>query len=513
MNKSVRNLSVLGVILLLFLLTWLGWCRQSGGNYIVASLIPKDVAVVTVLDIPKMVGKLNFELLKQAPKYQTGLSQMAVSNPVFAEIMRDPLKAGIDFYKAGFITMHKNPESPDEGFSTVLMALNDPSIFEKVIHKSTLQEVKKSKGFQFVQLDRLTAVGWNNQYAIFGNSFLIVNMENYLSQYFNLPTSQSILKEPSFQQALQQNGEMLYWVSLGTLGKDSRLQNAYGLRNIPPETIENNFVIGGLNFGKGVLQGQAEFLFKSEVAAAFNNFFTETYETDFSKYVSEANRSSTFFAGVNIPGIYNYMIRSADIKKMIEKFLQENGFDVNQLMRILSGDFVFINYYRPQLKRSLPFIGTQVYRPELLQEYLDKLAKNGVLKEISTGFYLTKFMNNPPQSDSTNVRDTSLQRPFHLLLKEDKLFFTSDVAALEDIYYGGYGASQQLQENIPSMMKDKMITGSVKFEQLYPDPNSPYSGLDNFEFSLNKQQAKFELNFKDKSNFTLQKILVGNFNE
>lgn len=494
--------------MILILLIGIGYCSLGGKTHDGAALIPREAALVMAIDLPQMVGKVNFEILKRSEKLQVDLAEAAVENPVLAEIVRDPAEAGIDFYQPAFAAYIKNPYRPEEDFSAIIVKLKDKNAFEKVINRSTLQEKKKNDRFTSVQIDRLTQVGWNNSFAIMGASDLLLDLDEMLDRFFSLRSEESVLSEPSFQQAISQKGDFLFWVSTTGLMADEKLLNNYGLKGLPAEFISGNYIIGNLRFTKGKMSGLANFLFKPEVEARFDNFFTDKFNADFSTFIADEGRQGTFLFSLNLPGIYHYSISDADIRNGLESWLANNGVEIDDLLRLFGGDFAIVNYERDGIGKTGSVLATNIYRPDLLQRYLDIMVQSELILPVREGLYATKLKQSV--SDTTKAPPAQDPLSYHLIAQDDKLFFTDDPLIIEAVMKGGYAPQLQMKENANALMAGNFFHGQVLFDE----KTNAAGDLDPFEslvFKLSKKQLDFTVTLKDKSASALETILQGGF--
>lgn len=505
------------IVLVVLLLIGLGWCNRNlffGTNLGKgAELIPKDVDIVTVLDVPEMLSKLDFDAIQSSSNYASGLANITVANPIFAEIIKDPIAAGLNIENPAFVTYHRDPAEQEGNYSVFIFSVDNAAALEQMVNKATLQEKRKLDGYTAVDIDRLSTVGWTNKYLVFITADLIIDLDEKLSSYLNNSTQNSILQEPTFRKALEQKGEMLFWVSLSFIAENTSLTQSLGLGTVPPESFDGNFVIGGVDFGRGQFSGNAEFLFKPIIAAGLKTFFRDDFDSDFAKFVSDKNRGSTFLMALNLPNMYKIALQSPDLKNVLEDFLKQQGLEIDQLFRILSGDLLFVNYYPPGSPVATPFFATKIYRPDLLQKYLDVAEKNGAIEKVAEGYYGTKLVSQSNADSVAAQLDTTKLRNYHIILKEDKLMFTNNYDIMETIYYGGYSTQQQMKGNTVEMMRNRFVYGEADFSKVFNDPNNPTDEYESFEFNLSQTNVNFEMRFKDKNANTLQQTVMRSLNQ
>ena len=507
-KRTITRGGILVSVVLIAILLLVGFCgRQGGKDPSAAALVPKDAAFVLVLDIPQMVGKVNFEIIKRSQNFQASLADIAVDNPVFGEIMRNPTEAGIDYYKPALVAYRKNPEKPEEDFTAILLPLAKSSAFEKIINKSTLEEKRSNKGFKSVHLDALSTVGWNNNVAILGAADVVLDLDANLDLFFNNSPSNSVMTIPSFQETMEQNGDFLFWVSTSGIVTDAQALSAYGLRDLPLDIIRDNYILGDLNFGKGEITGLAKFRFKREVESRVENFFAPTFDTDFTPFIKDKNRQGTFFASLNLSGIYNYSISDQKTKDGLEGFLQQYGINLKELFKVFGGDLMITSYREEGEEESSVVFGTKIFRPDLLQNYLDVLADKEYIMPVSEGLYATQVRQS---STDTLANANQDQLSFHLIQKEDKLFFTDGQEIIQAIINGGYSRMARIGEDLSANMTDDYLRGYVNFANM-ANQGGGTEDLESLKLVFNKEALEFEVSLKDKSAYALEKILSRGF--
>ncbi|MFN7120349.1 MAG: DUF4836 family protein, partial [Saprospiraceae bacterium] len=205
-NKRAR-IWIITILLLIIIIT-IGYCTFFSGKIGKgASIIPNDVTAVVSVAIPRIATQLNFDKIQRSEQYQASIAQAVAQNPVFAEIMRNPRQAGINYFESFFIVYTRNPVNITEDFTAIIFSLSNANAFEKVVNKATLETKNNNGNFTSVHIDRLTTVGWNRQFAIFGASDVVLDLDANLRKFFATPANRSVAKEPSFAQAMRRRGE------------------------------------------------------------------------------------------------------------------------------------------------------------------------------------------------------------------------------------------------------------------------------------------------------------------
>lgn len=505
MKKRTRNsLIISSAIVIVVLLLLVGFCNRRGGVSGMggAAIIPDDAAIVLALDLPKILRQIDFNNLQTSDRYQASLTQAALNNPVFAEVLRDPQAAGVNLVDPAFMVYRKNPESPEEDLSTVIFSLSDQSSFEQAVRRATLVDWNNNRNFTSVHLDRLTTVGWDNDYAVFGTADNSFDLDEALAVYFNTAPTRSIASDPTFQQCMEQNGELLFWVAFTPLAGDQEITSKMGFGGVSMELLKDNHVIGNLDFTRGKIDGVAKFLFKKELANHFNNFFNDSFEADFSPFVADRGRLATFFASINLRGIFNYYVSNRGAKEAVEKLLQQEGIDIEEFFRVFGGDLVLVLYQSDETAQPAPILGTRVYRPDRFQSYLDNLVAANRLQQRGQGVYATSVR---PTIDSASVNPAEVLN-YHLVVQDGEyVFFTNDPTQIQVIAQGGYAGGQQLSRNVTSNIDNNLIYGEMDFTHISMNPEM--ADWEKMEVSFNKENIQFELILKDKTTNALEKLL------
>lgn len=506
--KNLRRSWIIAtsVVLAIVLLT-IGYCNRTGKSQNGATLIPQDAAIVVALDIPQMMGKVNFEILNQSQRLQASLTDFTLQNPLFAEIMREPTQAGINYRQPVFAAYLRNPNRPEEDFTAIIIKLSDVKDFERTINRATFQEKKINKGFYSLQIDQLTTVGWNGRFAILGSSDLAFDLDAMLGRFFNVGSENALLNEPSFRQAMEQKGDFLFWVSAGGFMADEKILNRFGLKGLPAEIVSGNYVIGSLDFSKGKMSGLAKFILRPEVGSRFDYFFDKDFDADFSTYIPDAGRKGTFMCSLNLPGIYRYSLSDAEVREGLEGWLAENGVRINDLLHLFGGDLLLVNYQQEGAAKTASLLATNIFRPELLQQYLDLLVKADLIRPVSEGLYATKLRRSPIDSTQASAYSNSLS--YHLIVQKDKIFFSDDGPLIDAISKGGYAPGLRMKENAKALMAGNFLHGQVDLASLRSVNGGQMDEFETLTFELNKKQLDFQVTLKDKSASALETVLQG----
>lgn len=497
------NKILLLVIAIVVLLLVYKKCSINSQSVSGISIIPEDIAFVATLDIPKFLKKSQIAEIEESDIVSTYLSDASSQNPVFIEMVKNPLNSGIDFRQNTFYALDYDENNKNEHFAGLILSLNDASKFENIVRTHYPKKIKSGKGFEFVQIDKVTIIGWNDQHVIFGSSDMFISLEEKMSQFFVTQPSNSIVNNKNFLEAINVGKDLSFWLSTTPFLNDKALLRSYGAANIPTDILKDNHITGYIDFGKGKMEGKVKFDFKPEMDEIFTNYFNDESQSDFSQYMPKNNCGFALTTSINIPGIYNYRLGDREIQNAVDKLLATKNLTTNQLFRTFGGD-LFVSSYREKLTESASLlIGTRFQNRPFLNEILDIGVKAEYLIKESDDIY--KWTSTSRDSSAFNITfDDGYPR---LIIKDDVLFFISDVKHYFRINDGGYKSNEMMDRATVEAFRSNMMAG---FFDMNVMTHSQYVKEDIFEkckFSFDKEKLDFEINFKDKEVFALKTLI------
>lgn len=503
-NKVLVIAVAIGIVLLLF-----KTCSKTSSSKSGMYIIPDDIAFVAALDLPKFLKKSQVQELTESDIMSNYLSDASSQNPVFIDLVQNPLKSGIDFRQNTFYALDYDESNRREHFAGLVMSLKNSSDFESIVKKHYSKKIKSGKGFEYVLIDKITILGWSNDYVIFGSSDMFISIKDKMEKFFTTDQSSSILHNEKFMAAIESGKDLSFWLSTTPFLNDKELLRSYGAANIPSDVLRDNYITGYINFGKGEMDGKVSFDFKEEMDEVFANYFNQEMETDFSKFLPKNNAGFALTSTLNFPGIYNYKLGEREIQRSVDKLLATKGITTQQMFRTFGGD-MFIASYRSNIREKASLVvGTKYFNRPLLDEFIDL----GVQAE-----YLVKESDDVFKWTSTKQDSSSFNITFpdgypRLIVVDDILLFVTDLNYYYRILDGGYKRNEMFDSKTKELLSSNMAAGIFDMDIMTNTQNPNEDMFEKCRFSFDKEKLEFNLTFKEKEVYALKTLIEKSFDQ
>lgn len=503
-NKILVAAIIIALVLLLF-----KTCSKTNSSKSGIFIIPDDIAFVAALDLPQFLKKSQVQELSESDIMSQYLSDASSQNSVFTDIVKNPLESGIDFRQNTFYALDYDEKNRKQHFAGLVMSLKNSGDFENIVREHYSNKIKSGKGFQYVLIDKITIIGWSNDFVIFGSSDMFIGLKEKMEKFFVTDQSSSILNNEKFIAAIESGKDLSFWLSTTPFLNDKELLRSYGAADIPSEILKDNYITGYIDFGKGEMDGKIMFDFKEEMNEVFANYFNEKMETDFSKYLPKNNAGFVLTSTLNFPGIYNYKLGGREIQNAVDRLLIKKGITTQQMFRTFGGD-VFLASYRSNLKEKASLVvGIKYFNRPLLEEFIEL----GVQSE-----YLIKESDDVFKWTSTSQDSSSFNITFpdgypRLLIVDDILLFVTDLNYYYRILDGGYKRNEMMDKSIREQLKSNMVAGVFDMDIMTNTQNINEDIFEKCKFSFDKEKLEFELTFKHKEVYALKTLIEKGFDQ
>lgn len=470
--------------------------------------IPEDIDFVAALDLPKFLEESDFKELQTSDFFKDYLSNSASENPVFIDLIKNPEESGIDFMHKTYYALDYDQSNRNEHFAGVIFTLQNSNNFNSIVKKHYSGNIRTADGFNYILIDKLTTIGWNNHFAIFGSSDMFIDLEDKLEDFFHTNPSSSILENEKFVAAINAERDLSFWLSTSAFINDKELLREYGAGDIPSEILEDNYITGYLDFGKGEMEGKMLFDFKDELQDVFNNYFNSNMESDFFGFIPKRNIGFLISTSLNLPGIYNYKTENRLVRSGVDQILAYKDLTTDELFRTFGGDLFAASYRENPLDKASLLLGTKFYNRNLLNKLLNLGVKAEYLEKETDDIY--KWLSTSKDSSSFKINFPD-GHP-RLVIVDDNLLFMTDAANYNRILNGGYRSSEVLDKSTIAEIENQMISGIFNADVMTNVPGKKDDIFEKVDFSFNKEEMKFTLNFKDKKTYALKQLIHKSIN-
>lgn len=503
------NLTLTLILLVVVIITFYKSCSPKEISKSGVVTIPQDIDFVAALDLPKFLEESDFENLQSSTFFKDYLSNSSAENPVFIDLIRNPVQSGIDFMHNSYYALDFDQSNRNEHFAGVIFTLNNPRNFASIVKKHYKNNIKSAEGFNYILLDKLTTIGWNESFAIFGSADMFIDLEDKLAEFFNTKPSFSILENEIFLKAINAGKDLSFWLATSSFINDKELLREYGAADIPLEILEDNFITGHLDFGRGEMEGKMNFEFKEDLKDVFENYFNSSEESDFFNFIPKRNIGFLISTSLNLPGIYNYKTESRVIRAGIDKFLSSKNFYIDDFFRTFGGDLFAVSYRENSIEKVSLLLGTKFYNRNLLNKYLDIGVRANYLDKQSDDIYRWLSTSRDSSSFKINFPDGYPR----IAIVDDNLLFMTDATNYNRILNGGYKDSEVLDRLTINQIENQMISGIFNADVMTNIPGKKEDIFEKVDFSFNREGMKFSLQFKDKKTYALKQLIINSLNK
>ncbi|HAS46110.1 MAG TPA: hypothetical protein DCS93_36855 [Microscillaceae bacterium] len=352
----IRKNNLLWWVLVFGLLSIFTKCTQPQDNH--AQYIPKEALAVFSIDLKQLYQKGNLKSLKNSAGFKKWKANLMEENDqmndLILENLNDPTLSGLNLQKKVFVYTYSGGGvfSSNTG---VVAAMQNARNFEKMLKLSNKDiEIKKNeKGYQYVELGKYEAVGWNDQVMMYIKSEggfgrrKGLSARSYLYSFFNLDPENSLVTNQNFSKFLTKNNDLSVWYSLQAAKKDmTAALNMYRYSSRDQQILDeilnfqNSYIQYTLNFEKGRLLFNTQY----ELNKNLKKFYKETYGQNLSKELLSRipHKQLLGFMGFswNFKGLFNWIKRVEGVEQAFEKQAKEMGLSADDLLKTLQGEIV-----------------------------------------------------------------------------------------------------------------------------------------------------------------------------
>ena len=145
------------LLLSFFLLSILA-CRPALQNEDAAlQLIPAEASSVTVLRIPELMEKADFENFQKLPVYQRFVEEAREENATLGKIAEKPYESGVDLDQNFYLFSELSKDNPEDMLTGMLIPLRDPAAFEAMIDSWDAGEIEQKADYNFLKTSSSTS--------------------------------------------------------------------------------------------------------------------------------------------------------------------------------------------------------------------------------------------------------------------------------------------------------------------------------------------------------------------
>ncbi len=454
--------------------------------------LPRDVAVVTTLDIKNMATKvMDLSLLFDEHMFWniTPNGEKIQQVDTIGEVPF--IESGLDFVSR-FYMISSFSEGENPSYLGLILPLADHRLFRKFAVSRSDQKVTVSpNNVHFTYLKRGGVLGWNKEVAVYlvaGERRLDYTLEGELFRLFSLREDHQLVNfYPSFHELQDRSYDIGFWINLKHL-KYSPFPVA---RYLAKGTLEEGIYTGLVNFNDGAIDINTELRTNEEGENI--HILKENIDSEVWEHVMGERIAAVAGLGLNMNTLYDEF-KSEGVFGQANNYLSFFGITLEELLDHLSGDIATIllppNEEIDQ-ERFLVEIGMK--NEEVSDKLITSLTGMGFLQEnnanylLMNKFHLVKkpdklILTNDPKLLGSSFDPESQATVFKGKCKEYALIFFLDFLTVPEYLVHQYG--NQLEsfsidvdeiesvELLQGALKDKRASGSVKIQFKDREANS-----------------------------------------
>ncbi len=482
----------------------LGACKKDADVAMDAAVqhIPSDATQVTVIRVPQLLTKIDFEEMKQMDFYQDMISEAQRKEPTGAKILEDPTQSGINLKQNFYIVSDIDPNNLTDMVNGVLLNLEDAGKFSDMLKSTPLgTNVKSMDGYQYSTSGTGQFLAWSDEVAFLGQHE--GNPASRLDKIFSLSEGASVLGTSSFEKVGASSDDISFWLSSDALAQNPQAAMGSSFLGYSSDDLMGNYINGGVNFDDKKMSVNLDFLLKNIIATDLNMPFKSSVKTDFSPYIPSKDLSSVFTFGFDVTGLLQLLKEKNAIGLLNQQSgLSRMGIDINDLADAIDGDMMLATQKTGSDGKPAGIFAMTV-NSNKIQKYLNDLVAGGVLGDKGNGVYLLKDNTRAQEfHDKFNAPGEANQA--YLIHKDNKIFLSADPALIEGIKNGGLPKGERVNGSLYNSITNGFIGGKgfpAEMEGMMGDLGVDEKQMEAFVISAKEGNINLEVISKEEGNF------------
>jgi len=465
---------------------------QTAANDTLKS-IPQNVSMVTAIDADAILEKADFESVKQMEFYQELIQETKRYNSTLGAVLTNPASSGIDLSQNIYVAHNLDVDNPEDVFVGIIASVKDKAALETLINSDSRLKKSSQDGFD-VAMNGSQSVAWNAEKVLLGMTNSYADPISKIQKFFNTASENSIANDSNLKKAFSGNHDITSWASSNALANSAQLKNALTMASIDPNAAKDNFIHSYVDFNKGAIESHSDMYLQDALMEDVNLFFKDKLTTDFSKYVP-SNANSAMTVALDLEGIQT-VLQKKGVLMMANFGLKEYGLTVDDISSSLGGDILV--YATPGMKDT-PYgtFATTILDKEKLGKILTLGSDYNVLEKAGDNVYSIK-------NTSMLTRGPDAQ----LVILDDMLLVSGDPGIISKVIEGGFSGGDQIDKSKIKTLRSNIFSGFSDFSKLIKTRDGKEMDLnfDQMNFSTNRKNADFNMDFKDKSVNSLKQL-------
>ena len=378
--------------LFLFISTSLVWsCKNDPGLSGTAAYIPSTSTSVTGFDIQRIMKKADFESIKDMEFFSEMAAKAGSKSPLIAAAMKDPSKSGIDLNGKLYIATDLDKNDPENITTHFILPLSNVSDFDKLAKAADIDFEPQNGLKVFVTKGNGDAVMvWNDEIlTITVSNNKNIDVVTKARMLFEMNGEQTLASNRNFTKAINQEHDMVTWLSTNTLAENSAAGLAMSMIDVDSDALKDNFIHGYGDFEDGKIVGHADFYMNKALGKDFlGRFFKDESDADFRKVLPAGDLAFAVTGALNFRGMDQFLSERPQTKEYADFVLNDfAGFERKQLLETLNGDVMIAAYSADGVQDGNFLAALALKDNTKAKAMLDKGVAEKKLKQVEPGIY------------------------------------------------------------------------------------------------------------------------------
>lgn len=469
---------------LLALLIMAASCQSEHENRTEAlKYIPDDINSLTIIDVPDLMDKANYDALIELPAYKRFILKAAHENATIAAVMEDPRRSGLDVSQHFYLVANQDMlsrRSMNKGYVAFVAPVESKEDLEQNMAALDIQFVPASQNFGHSDMDGMHIV-WNDEVLIMGFGAAMPDLQDKIESFLNTTPKNSIYTNNNLQKSLDRDFDIANWTRIDPFLEQASDDLFTTMLGIDRKDLSDNYINSYLHFREGEIEGESYFDLKRGLTNDLQLLFKDEVKTKFGKYMPGGNLVGMMAAAVDLKGI-NQLLIEKHVKGAGMQKLKEYGLSFDDVIRAFTGE-VAIGLYAGADRSAEPLVVLPIEKRNRFRALLDFALDKEILEDLGDSRYAMK---------GGAYDDAMFQRV------GDMLYISSDEALLDQIAKDRFERGGRTIENMADLMSDNIFSAFANMEALQRiETDFRDMPFEEFKTYANRKKAAFVLKMKD----------------
>lgn len=350
----MKTRSIFRVLVTVILVAFLASCHKSNTQ---GKLVPKDAAVVLVIDGKSISSKLSWDDIKQNAAIQKLMLDSSTAASL-KSILNNPDSSGIDIKSDIIFFVEK--DSAGGGYIAVEGSVKDPALFKSFYHQID------SAGTES-QVDDVTFIshypactGWNkDKFVVAYDAPSVGNMGDYTRRMmsdsintvtkrdisatcksiFALDEKNSLAKNDNFSKLMKENGDMHLWVNSEVLSKGMFTTGPMAMLNMD-DFYKDNVTTSTLLFDNGKITFNSKTYMNDKVLEFYKKYIDGKVDEDMLQRMPGKDVDGIMALNFKPEGI-KALLTQLNLDGMANGALKQYNLTLDDITNAFKGDILF----------------------------------------------------------------------------------------------------------------------------------------------------------------------------